>query len=184
MGTKMCKLVKKDSNNNTNYLKKQIKELEILLIEKDNLQIKQYKELQRNFDEQMTILETENSALYHRIKNITKYQPIERSSKLDIPEIDKNALFNELSRQYIENAIDDILSDPNINISILPDYYERRIYRNVFNTLFGLLDYQLKHSHIEILGHRIKLELIVNNPNEDDATSSELLNKNIKEKTV
>ena len=44
--------------------------------------------------------------------------------------VSNNKLFGELSRAFIENEINKLLTNSNINVNIIPDYYEKMIYRN------------------------------------------------------
>ena len=68
-------------------------------------------------------------------------------------------LFGELSRSYIDQEIDRILSNNDVNVSIIPDYYEKKIYRNIFNMLFGLLESVTTSSEIKFLHHKITFNI-------------------------
>ena len=71
----------------------------------------------------------------------------------------KEKLFGELSRSYIDQEIDKILANNDVNVSIIPDYYEKKIYRNIFNMLFGLLESVTTSSEIKFLHHKITFNI-------------------------
>lgn len=66
---------------------------------------------------------------------------------------------NPISRQRIDEFVEQMLQDPAINISYLPDVVERQIYRNVFQVMLGTLDKLLHDSSIRFLGHEITMSL-------------------------
>jgi len=66
-------------------------------------------------------------------------------------------LFGELSRAYIEEEINKILA--NNNSGIIPDYYERMIYRNIFNMFFGLIENLTSNASLKFLHHTISFDI-------------------------
>lgn len=71
----------------------------------------------------------------------------------------KDKLFGEISKQYIDQEIDRILADKDKNSGFIPDYYEKKIYRNIFNMLFGLLESLTTSSEIKFLSHKITFQI-------------------------
>lgn len=65
-----------------------------------------------------------------------------------------------VSKQKIEKIVDKMLEDENINIPYLPDFVERQLYVNVYTLLLNMLDSVADTTSIEILGHKIKMDLV------------------------
>jgi len=70
-----------------------------------------------------------------------------------------NKLFGELSRTYIDEEINKLLANVDVNVNIIPDYYERMIYRNIFNMFFGLIENLTNNSSIKFLNHTISFDI-------------------------
>lgn len=69
-----------------------------------------------------------------------------------------------VSRQRIEELVEQMLQNPDINVKYLPDAVERQLYRNVFSLALNVLGEVLKSSSVELLGHRIQLTLVPEPP--------------------
>lgn len=66
---------------------------------------------------------------------------------------------SEKSMKKIDEIIDTFLMNENINLQIVPDTIERKIYRNIFIVAFGLLDELIASSSIKFLGHEIVMKM-------------------------
>ena len=66
----------------------------------------------------------------------------------------------EVSMENIQTYVDELLTNPSTNIPYLPDYVERKIYTNVFEKLYQLLDKILNNMRINLpAGHEIVVRL-------------------------
>lgn len=65
----------------------------------------------------------------------------------------------KLSEDQIKIFVDELLKDQDVNISVLPDWAERRIYQNVFTILIGLLKKTVETSSLEFMGHKVGFEM-------------------------
>jgi hypothetical protein len=65
-----------------------------------------------------------------------------------------------LEEDVIHKIVDRYLANNMINNTVIPDAIERQIYTNILKLAVGLLKDTLEHSHIEILGHKVKFVLV------------------------
>lgn len=71
----------------------------------------------------------------------------------------KGIKFEELiNDQRIDILIENLLSDPNINIKYLPDFVEKQIYRNALSLFIKIVDHTLKTSSMNVLGNKIMFD--------------------------
>lgn len=66
----------------------------------------------------------------------------------------------EISKSKINELVDEILKDENLNIKYLPDYVEKRIYRNVFTMVLGLMDHLVDTTSVNFFGHKLIFDLV------------------------
>jgi len=64
-----------------------------------------------------------------------------------------------ISKEKINEFVDELLKDENINIKYLPDYVEKQLYRNIFTIAVGVLDKILNTTELNMIGHQIKLSI-------------------------
>ena len=60
------------------------------------------------------------------------------------------------SEKKIEEFVQNILDNPDTNISWLPDVVERRLYKNIATIIINLLESTIENSDITFLGHKIR----------------------------
>lgn len=65
----------------------------------------------------------------------------------------------KVSKEIVEKYVDDMLKNPDINISYIPDFAERQIYINVFMLLLKLIDDLSEDCYVEFIGHKIGLQV-------------------------
>jgi len=65
----------------------------------------------------------------------------------------------ELSKQKIDEFVEQLLADKNVNIGYLPDFVERQLYKNIFGLLIGLLDNTVSTTSIKLLGHNLTFNI-------------------------
>ena len=70
-----------------------------------------------------------------------------------------------ISKKRIEDYTEFLIQDKETNIGWMPDFVERKLYRNVFEILINLLTGIAESTSLKILGHEITLDL---EPEEDD----------------
>ena len=73
----------------------------------------------------------------------------------------KNAVVKEEeTEEAVDRVISSILSDPNSNISLIPDSLERQIYRKISEGAISSIKTALSQIDVKILGHRLELRLV------------------------
>jgi hypothetical protein len=66
----------------------------------------------------------------------------------------------DLSDRHIKEFVDSLLTDNRFNLRYVPDSVERLIYCNVFRMLIAFVNKSLSVTHIEMIGHKLQLQLI------------------------
>lgn len=64
-----------------------------------------------------------------------------------------------LSKDEIKRFVDDLLSDEDINIGLLPDAIEKPLYNNILIILMKLVQHSLDDLKISFMGHDLKISL-------------------------
>jgi len=93
------------------------------------------------------------------------------SKRISIAKSQKVKL-SELSEQKIDEFVEEILKDKDINIGYLPDFVEKRIYKNVFTILVNLLDHVVDSTSVKLLGHEINFDFAPDDDNLNEGTTS------------
>lgn len=60
-----------------------------------------------------------------------------------------------ISEEKISEYIDNMLSNDNVNIKILPDFAEKQIYKNMLNLIINMLNNTLENTSFKFLGHEL-----------------------------
>jgi hypothetical protein len=118
-------------------------------------------------EEEVKYLRKENKELEKKL-----YDMCENKINKSIGIETQPKLFGELSKAYIDSEIDKILANNDVNVSIIPDYYEKKIYRNIFNMLFGLLESITQTSEIKFLHHKITFSIQPDTPSPSNESIS------------
>jgi hypothetical protein len=66
---------------------------------------------------------------------------------------------HHISDKHVDEYIDQLLSDKKVNITLLPDAIEHRIYKNVILTLLQVLSTTCDQTKISILGHDLTIHI-------------------------
>lgn len=98
---------------------------------------------------QVNSLKDANSTLEGKLLHISSTQTIPDQLKL-----------RELSRAKVDEFVEKLLEDDSVNISYLPDWVERKIYKNVLNLILGLLDNTFNTTSIKLLGHLLTFNIM------------------------
>ena len=117
---------------------------------------------------------------FHNKKNKPKKNIlVEKKNKLSETDIlkknnqeltEKNKLLEEKLNSYenptfkldnkkINEIVEGLLSNKNINVGLLPDSIESKLYENVIKIVLSILQETLKNAKIDLLGHEIKMSL-------------------------
>ena len=117
---------------------------EVLIVENNDLR-KQIEIL----NNKLVNLETKHNTYVANNPPITKESNEKRVKKL-----------SDISTAEIDKFVEEILKDPNVNIGYLPDWVERKIYKNVFTIALGLVDKFADTTSVKFLGHELKFDLV------------------------
>ena len=88
--------------------------------------------------------------------------------KTDIIQKDKNNIdiknikinnISKLSKDKIDEFVDELLKNENINLEYVPDSIEKKIYKNVFSMIFSLLIDVSNNTKITFIGHEITITI-------------------------
>ena len=71
-----------------------------------------------------------------------------------------NDKLKHISIDAIEQYVDGMIADTDVNITYLPDFVERQLYKNILKMVLGLLDNILSNSHVTVFNHEINFELV------------------------
>lgn len=66
---------------------------------------------------------------------------------------------NPISKEKIELFVDNLLKNENINITIIPDSLEKKMYVNILTILLQLINESLKNIKITILDHTLSISM-------------------------
>jgi hypothetical protein len=64
-----------------------------------------------------------------------------------------------LSKERVNEFVEKLLADESVNISYLPDFVEKQIYKNTLNLLIGLLNNTLNTASLNIIGHQLTFSI-------------------------
>lgn len=59
----------------------------------------------------------------------------------------------------IDSMVDEFMKDKGLNTLLLPDFVERRLYKNVLHLALSAMNQVLDSTHVEFLGHRIEFSM-------------------------
>ena len=125
---------------------------------KENLLLKsQMEDLRKQNDNLKRILETDKNNLAILKKEIKEKSEADHKKQLD--------LFYKNLNTSIENYVDEMLEDDEIN-SIIPDYVEKKIYKNVFTLVLKLMKNFTDSASISFLDQEITFNLRSKSTNE------------------
>ena len=65
-----------------------------------------------------------------------------------------------LDNHKIQDIVKQLLKNKNINVGLLPDAIEGKLYENMIKIVLAILQDTLKETKIDLLGHQIKISLI------------------------
>jgi len=116
-----------------------------------------------NLSQENHLLKLKNQDLENQIKILEK-KIINMNLETNTIMFDDNSEVDEEDdkeiklKNSIKLLVDDILKNDSINNELIPDYVERKIYENIFNTLIKLMKEILENSSINFLNQNIKLK--------------------------
>ena len=65
-----------------------------------------------------------------------------------------------LDNNKIQEIVKQLLKNKNINVGLLPDAIEGKLYENMIKIVLAILQDTLQDTKIDLLGHQIKMSLI------------------------
>lgn len=66
---------------------------------------------------------------------------------------------DQINTDAIAKFVDDLLKDDNINLTLVPDSIEKRVYMRLFVMVLSGIKEGLEEVHLDIMGHRITLHI-------------------------
>ena len=103
-----------------------------------------------------------NKKLANRIQELSldkerlESENSELKNKIDIKEH-----LNQIDDKKIKELVKKLLDNKDINIGLLPDTIESKLYENIIRLLLSLIKETLDTTKIEFLGHGLQIQLTV-----------------------
>lgn len=131
----------------------------------------------KNRDSELAMLQTEKAVLQKQILKMEELHEIalENSEKETVKwhnayvslqekfiklEAEKNTNKpSVICNGAVDDFVDELLKDPNINIYLLPDSIERKVYSNTLKIILSTLQKMFNNTNLDIIGHQLKLSL-------------------------
>ena len=63
------------------------------------------------------------------------------------------------SSKVIDEIVDRYLADELVNNPRIPDFIEKRLYRNMVKIIIGIIKDTSEHANVEVLGHKITFSM-------------------------
>ena len=82
-----------------------------------------------------------------------------------------------ISKVNVEALVDKMLANVDINIRLLPDSIERKIYTNVITGIMATVDEVLSTVTLNIAGKKLKLDLVADSDGDSEAVGDDLLGR-------
>ena len=103
-----------------------------------------------------------NKKLANRIQELSlEKERLEVENKELKKKINIREHLNEIDDEKIKKLVKKILDNKDINIGLLPDSIESKLYENIIRLLLSLIKETLDTTKIEFLGHGLQLQLTV-----------------------
>jgi hypothetical protein len=142
-------------------------------------------EFEQKYGQQMTELKKQNESLKQINQDLEKQLHELHDVRLKSHDTTENLQpLGQLSRERINQSVERMINNSTVNISYIPDFVERQIYRNVFRILIGLVDELTSQTSLEVLGHHLtfNLEALTKKIPKKDITNSDTEEKKSKNK--
>lgn len=127
------------------------------------------KNMQDDYSNTIGKYEKENSELKKQIESLksinNSLHKNNENNETKTNEINKTINMKDLSKKQISLFVDKILSNKNMNISYIPDFVEKQIYKNIFDLLLQLMDHIFDNVHFNFIGHTISVNM---EPNQEE----------------
>ena len=105
---------------------------------------------------ELKYLRSRNALLESQLRELKEQvRANSQGQNLSMTAIPDNEL-KQLSEARIDECIAQMLSNPDINISWLPDVVERKLYKNIAMVALNIIESTLENSHVEFMGHRLR----------------------------
>jgi len=152
------------------------------LVSKDELQIWMFQqnqellqfqkalavEFEEKYGKQMSELKKQNESLKKINQDLERKLKEFHEVQLESHDTIKNLKpLGQISKDRINQSVERMINNSGVNISYIPDFVERQIYRNVFGILISLVDELSSQTSLEVLGHYLTFNLEAKNKEED-----------------
>lgn len=78
-----------------------------------------------------------------------------------------------VSEENIESFVNEMIQNDQINISYLPDSFEKKIYKDILTIIMALVEQIIESTKINFMGHAITLNLEPQKKKEDASENRE-----------
>ena len=103
-----------------------------------------------------------NKKLANRIQELSLEKERLESENNELKnKIDIKDHLNQIDDKKIKELVKKLLDNKDINIGLLPDSIESKLYENIIRLLLSLIKETLDTTKIEFLGHGLQLQLTV-----------------------
>jgi predicted RNase H-like nuclease (RuvC/YqgF family) len=92
-------------------------------------------------------------------KNICTNLETKLSKGTQHEQIEQKVHLQTLSRERVDEFVEKLLEDESVNMSYLPDFIERQMYKNVLNLVIGLLNNTLNTATLNVIGHQLSFAI-------------------------
>lgn len=113
-----------------------------------------------------TLKKLENLTLSKKIEELAKeneaLKSIAKTQKITQAMIEKRvgSETSHISKEKIEEFVNEMLANPDINITYIPDSVEKQIYVNIFAMVLNFLSNMSDTTSIDFLGHKVKIQIL------------------------
>lgn len=78
---------------------------------------------------------------------------------------------SNISGEAVQKFVEELLTDPNVNIYGFPDRIESAVYCNVIRMILGAMEKLFNNVSVEFIGHKITINMVPDDPMEGEDLS-------------
>lgn len=148
---------KADLNGDGIVTKKELEQFSIVqthAIRKQEEEIVQLKQELKNKDNEINNWKLSYEEVSKKHQMLIDYQ-----NALDEQKQDPEKLNSKISKSAVDEFVKDLLSDPNINIRMMPDSIESKIYANTILITLSSLQKIFNNVNLDVMGHELKIQM-------------------------
>lgn len=127
-------------------------------------QYKQHQKEMLEYQNNLKTLEENNKELVKQVDTLKKINKMLEHQKMTVNVGNNNmihtrAAVNMISEEKINEFVEELIQDESINVSYMPDYVERQLYRNIFNILINVINRTTETMSVNFLGHKLTMHI-------------------------